>query len=386
MLYLHGGGYVVGSLVSHGSLATHLAAAASARVVLFDYRLAPKDPLASPLFGDLEGLPPLLVHVGSREVLLDDARTLVERAADAGVDATLHMGEGLIRLAPVRGHDPRGDGIGARGGGLDRGARRRDVSEAQLGFERSGAVAVVELRRPPHNFVDPVALAELADAVEEVDQDPACGAVVLAAEGKSFCAGANFAGGGGGDGGGGDFRTGARRFYDQALRLFAASTPVVAAVHGAAVGGGLGLALVADVRVTCPEARFTANFVKLGIHPGFGLSVTLPALLGPSRAADLFLTGRRVDGEEALRMGLADRCVAQDAVRDAAVELATEMAAAAPLAVAAVRATLRQGLVERVRAALAHELEEQVRLVETEDAREGMAAVFSRREPTFHGR
>lgn len=267
---------------------------------------------------------------------------------------------------------------------MGRGARRGDVTE--VGVERSGPVAIVELRRPPHNFVDPVILAELADAVEEVDQDPACRAIVLAAEGKSFCAGANFAGGGGGEGGEGDFRAGARRFYDQALRLFAATTPVVAAVHGAAVGGGLGLALVADVRVTCPEARFTANFVKLGIHPGFGLSVTLPELLGPSRAPDLFLTGRRVGGEEALRMGLADRCVPQDAVRDAAVELATEIASAAPLAVAGVRATLRQGLVERVRAALAHELDEQARLVATEDAREGIAAVFSRREPTFHGR
>jgi enoyl-CoA hydratase/carnithine racemase len=253
---------------------------------------------------------------------------------------------------------------------------------------QNGHVGVVELRRPPHNFVDPTVLRALADAVESLDGDPDCRAIVLAAEGKSFCAGANFGGGGTDDGGGdgGDFRTSAGRFYDQALRLFGAATPVVAAVHGAAVGGGLGLALVADMRATCPEARFTANFVKLGIHPGFGLSVTLPELLGPARAADLFLTGRRVGGEEALRMGLADRCVPAASVRAAAVELADEIAAAAPLAVAAVRATLRRGLVDRVRSALDHELEEQARLVATDDAREGMSAVFSRRHPTFHGR
>ncbi len=254
---------------------------------------------------------------------------------------------------------------------------------------QDGHVGVVELRRPPHNFVDPTVLRALADAVESLDGDPDCRAIVLAAEGKSFCAGANFAAGGSVDedgGGGGDFRSSARRFYDQALRLFGAATPVVAAVHGAAVGGGLGLALVADMRATCPEARFTANFVKLGIHPGFGLSVTLPELLGPARAADLFLTGRRVGGEEALRMGLADRCVPAASVRAAAVELADEIAAAAPLAVAAVRATLRRGLVGRVRSALDHELEEQARLVATDDAREGMSAVFSRRHPTFHGR
>jgi enoyl-CoA hydratase/carnithine racemase len=255
--------------------------------------------------------------------------------------------------------------------------------------ERHGHVGLVELHRPPHNFVDPAVLGSLADALEALDSDPECRAIVLAAEGKSFCAGANFAAGGSVDedgGGGGDFRSSARRFYDQALRLFGVTTPIVAAVHGAAVGGGLGLALVADVRVTCPEARLTANFVKLGIHPGFGLSVTLPELLGPARAADLFLTGRRVGGEEALRLGLADRCVPSESVRAAAVELADEMAAAAPLAVAAVRASLRRGLVERVRSALDHELEEQARLVPTDDAREGMAAVFSRRHPTFKGR
>ena len=261
---------------------------------------------------------------------------------------------------------------------------------AAVGVTWNGHVAVVELRRPPHNFVDPVVLGELAEAIEALDADPECRAVVLAAEGRSFCAGANFAAAGAGsdgaDGSGGDFRGSARQFYDQALRLFAAGTPMIAAVHGAAVGGGLGLALVADVRVTCPEARLTANFVKLGIHPGFGLSVTLSELVGPARAADLLLTGRRVNGEEALRLGLADRCVPSESVRITAVEVATEIAVAAPLAVAAVRRTLRAGLVDRVRSALDHELEQQARLAMTEDAREGMAAVFARRDATFHGR
>ena len=258
-----------------------------------------------------------------------------------------------------------------------------------VAVERVDHVGVVELRRPPHNFVDPAVLGDLADAVDALDGDPACRAIVVAADGKSFCAGANFAAAADAEASSGDvpdFRTGARRFYDQALRLFAATTPMVAAVHGPAVGGGLGLALVADLRVTCPEARFAANFVKLGIHPGFGSTVTLPELVGPARAADLFLTGRRVGGEEALRLGLADRCVVRAGVRDAALELAGEVAGAAPLAVAAVRATLRRGLVERVRAALEHELEEQARLVATDDAREGMAAVFGRRDPIFRGR
>lgn len=256
--------------------------------------------------------------------------------------------------------------------------------------ERHGHVTLAELRRPPHNFVDHDVLAALADAVEAADADPACRAVVVAAAGTSFCAGVNFGAAAEGSHDGpvaaDGFRAGAGRFYEQAIRLFRASVPLVAAVHGAAVGGGLGLALACDLRVTCPEARLAANFTRLGIHPGFGLSVTLPELVGPSRAADLFLTGRRVGGDEALRLGLVDRCVPRDAVRDEALRLAGEIAAAAPLAVSAVLATLRRGLADRVAAALDHELDEQARLAATDDAREGIEAVFTRREPTFHGR
>lgn len=250
--------------------------------------------------------------------------------------------------------------------------------------ERTSVVTLVELRRPPHNFVDPGVLGALADAFEAADADAESRAVVLCAEGKSFCAGANFLAAPGGDGGG--FRESAARFYDHALRIYGSSKPVVAAVHGPTIGGGLGLALACDLRVTCPEARLSANFVKLGIHQGFGLSVTLPELVGPAVAADLLLTGRRVGGEEALRLGLVDRCVPQDRVRREALELATEIASGAPLALAAIRATLRNGLVDRVRRALGHELEAQTRLIATQDAREGMAAVADRRPPHFRGR
>ena len=87
--------------------------------------------------------------------------------------------------------------------------------------------------------------------------------------------------------------------YIEGNRLFRTKKPIVAAMHGAAVGGGLGLAMVADFRVTCPEARFCANFTRLGFHPGFGLTVTLPAVIGPTKAALMFYTSRRVPGDEA---------------------------------------------------------------------------------------
>jgi enoyl-CoA hydratase/carnithine racemase len=245
--------------------------------------------------------------------------------------------------------------------------------------ERIEHVAVVEMRRPPHNFFDQQLVADIADAMEELDGDIDCRAIVLAAEGRSFCAGADFSGARQSskvDGG---------SLYHEALRLFAISTPVVAAVHGSAIGGGLGLALVADFRVTCPEARWSANFTQLGFHPGFALTVTLPELVGRQVARELFFTGRRVPGDEAARLGLADECVEQAAVRERAIARAGEIAASAPLAVRAVKATLDDGRVARLRAATDHELAEQARLLATADAKEGIKASMERRAPTFGG-
>ena len=113
-------------------------------------------------------------------------------------------------------------------------------------------------------------------------------------------------------------RSGAgKHLYKEAIRLFRTKKPIIGAIHGAAVGGGLGLALVPDFRVTCAEARFSANFNRLGFHPGFGLTVTLPRLVGAQQAALLFYTGRRISGDEAVRLGLADVLVPQAEVRSA---------------------------------------------------------------------
>lgn len=245
-----------------------------------------------------------------------------------------------------------------------------------------GQVGVVELQRPPHNFFDALMISAVADELERFDADQAIGAVVLCAQGRSFCAGADFANRSD-DGLGGDSTT---RLYAAAARLVSVEVPVIAAVHGPAIGGGLGLAMTATLRVTCPEARFSANFVKLGIHQGFGLSVTLPELLGPAAASLVLLTGRRFGGEEATALGLADACVAASLVRPAAMELAAEIGSGAPLAVRAINRTLRSGLADRLAAATAHEAAEQTRLGATADAREGMRAVAERRPGRFTGR
>jgi enoyl-CoA hydratase/carnithine racemase len=254
-----------------------------------------------------------------------------------------------------------------------------------IGVEQNDHVATVTLRRPPHNFFDVQLIGEIASAFEALDADAACRAIVLCAQGKSFCAGANFGGNdASADAGSRDAST--AQLYRGAVRLFRTGKPIIAAVHGAAIGGGLGLALVADFRVTCAEATFSANFTKLGFHPGFGLTVTLPELIGKNAAALLFLTSRRIKGEEAHRIGLADVLAAQGEVGGAALALAREIAACAPLGVVATRATMRQGLADKIAAATERELSEQSRLRATQDFQEGIRASIDRREPRFEGR
>lgn len=241
-------------------------------------------------------------------------------------------------------------------------------------------VATVTIDRPPNNFFDLALIASIADAYEALAATE-CRAVVLRANGKHFCAGAAL--GGGGDPGAAD---GDRHLYDEAERVFAAPLPVVAAVQGAAVGGGLGLALSADFRVGCPESRMTANFARLGFHHGFALTVTLPRVVGEQKASELLLTGARLKGTEAHEVGLLDRLVPAADLDAAALDLAGEVAASAPLAVASIRATMRLGLVDAAREAMARERSEQDRLTATADFREGVRASAERRTPVFEGR
>jgi len=257
-----------------------------------------------------------------------------------------------------------------------------------IGVEKSDHVALVEIRRPPNNFFDIELIREIASAFEALDEDADCRALVLASQGKAFCAGANFGDGRALDREGrrpGEPSPGVAHLYREGNRLFRTKKPIVAAIQGAAVGGGLGLAMVADFRVTCPEARYCANFTRLGFHPGFGLTVTLPAVIGATKAALMFYTSRRIPGTEAHAIGLADVLVPQDQVRSAAMELATEIAENAPLGLLATRATMRGNLAERVRSATEHELGEQTRLRKTDDFKEGVKAVSERRVPNFKG-
>ena len=244
-----------------------------------------------------------------------------------------------------------------------------------------GHVAVVTIDRPPHNHVTVEFMRDLADAFEAIDAEVELRCSVLQAEGKNFCAGADLVSRE--DSGG----LGAvNPLYDEAVRLFSAQKPIVAAVQGAAVGAGLGLAVMADFRVASPDAKFAANFVKLGFHPGFGLTHTLPRLIGPTKAQLMFLTARRVKAEEGLPWGLVDEVVPLEELRPAALRLAREIAENAPLAIVSTRKTMRGDLAAAVRAQTDKEAVEQGWLRGTEDYKEGVRSVAERRPGAFVGR
>ena len=246
-------------------------------------------------------------------------------------------------------------------------------------------VAVAEIRRPPNNFFDLELIDGLVSAFGYLDNDENCRAIVLCAEGKNFCAGAQFHNDGsrGGEITAKNADGSARHLYDAAFDLFSCKTPVVAAVQGAAVGGGLGVACFADFRIAAPEARFTANFARLGFHHGFALTVTLPALVGQQKALELLYTGARINGDEAAKIGLVDHLVPLADLRSSAIDFASEIATSAPLAVESIRQTMRGHLPQAVKAATDREKEEQDRLRGTDDWKEGVAAMNERRVPNF---
>ena len=259
------------------------------------------------------------------------------------------------------------------------------MGDEEVGVSIEGHVATVEIRRPPNNFLDIDLIGSLASALEALDKEKNVRAVVLASAGKHFSAGANLGKRLADQAAGKPMPPPGRHLYHEAQRLVATHKPIVAAVHGSAIGAGLGLALVADFRVTCKEARLAANFTAMGYHPGFGMTVTLPRVIGHQRAKWLFLTGKRIPGDEAYAIGLADRLVAQAEVRQAAQEMAAELASSSPLGLQADRQSLNLEVVPAFRAATEREMFEQSILRETNDFKEGVKAGFDRREPVFTG-
>jgi enoyl-CoA hydratase len=255
-----------------------------------------------------------------------------------------------------------------------------------LTSERHGRVAVLTLNRPDRlNAIGSQTLDLLAAALEAAHQDAQVRALVIAGAGRTFCAGADL----------GEIEalpdaSGFRRFVGRMTEVYRmigeCPKPSVAAVHGLAFGGGLELALACDLRVAESGARLGVPEMKLGVLPGAGGTQRLPRLLPAGVAAQMILTGEPISAERAYALGLVNELAPPGEALAAALRLAGELAAGAPLALAAGKCLLHQDPGLDLDAAIARERESVTALFGTADRAEGLAAFRERRPGNFTGR
>lgn len=251
--------------------------------------------------------------------------------------------------------------------------------------EREGPVATLIMNRPKtKNALDPELLDALGAGLSEVAADESVRAVVLTGAGDAFCSGADLKGALGDLEAGADLGPRIAKFHALIRVIVAAPKPFIAAVRGPAVGFGADLALACDLRVLAEDAYIQEKFVAIGLMPDGGGSFWLPRLVGLGRALEFLLLGTRIDAPLALSLGLANR-VADDE-RAEAHTLATMLAAGPPLALAAIKAAVRDSANSAIDAALEREKRGQTALLASQDFREGVAAWSTKRAPHFQGK
>jgi enoyl-CoA hydratase len=252
--------------------------------------------------------------------------------------------------------------------------------------EVSEAIALVRVNRPEKlNAYDRQTLLELEHCIAALETDAAVRAVILTGAGeKAFVAGADIAclaklGAAGGR----EWARLGQRVFDGVERL---SKPVIAAVNGYALGGGLELALACHLRIASETARFGLPEVKIGLIPGNGGTQRLPRLVGKGRALEMMLTGEPIPAGEAWRIGLVNHVVPAAELLAAARALAGKIVANAPVAIALCLEAVREGLEMPLPAALEWEASLSGLVMGTEDAHEGVRAFLEKRSPVFRGR
>jgi enoyl-CoA hydratase/carnithine racemase len=245
-------------------------------------------------------------------------------------------------------------------------------------------VGWITLDRPPANSYDPAFLEELDDAIGQVAAAGAAVGVVRSASEKFFSAGADVKGFLARSA---DENMAMVRRAHQVFDRFSAEAPVfIAMIAGHALGGGFEIALACDIRVAAEGSyRLGLPEVTLGLLPGTGGTQRLPRLIGRGRALELMTTGRTVTPDEAHRLGMVDRLVPAGELERTVAELAASLAAGAPLAIAAVKRAVHDGLDRPLAAGLQAELEQLAPLFASEDAREGMMAFTEKRPPRYAG-
>ena len=260
------------------------------------------------------------------------------------------------------------------------------MSEA-VRYEASEQIGIITLDRPANrNSMTPELLDAFAVASKRAREDGSIRVLVVTGTGACFSSGADFKSTLQREGDNKEPHERSFAMYEPFLSLLDLRVPVIGALNGHTVGGGFGLALVCDLRVGALEAKYGANFVKLGLAPGMAISYLLPRLIGVARASELLLTGRLVEGAEAERIGILNAAVPTPDVMPRAFELARAIAANAPYAVQETKLAIRRGLaLDPVTAARA-EAHVQATSIAMDDAREGIAALLEKRAPKFTGR
>jgi enoyl-CoA hydratase len=260
---------------------------------------------------------------------------------------------------------------------------------------RDGAIAILTLSDPERRNAMSEAMGQaFSEEIARLGAEPDLRALVLTGAGEAFCAGGDL----------GmieararqgaerprlarrEIRDGMRGFYGLFLAVRDLPCPTLAAINGHAIGAGLCVALACDLRVASRDAKLGLNFTRLGLHPGMGASWTLPRLIGPARAAELLFTGRLISGAEAAEIGMVNRACAPERVLPECLELAREVAEAAPIAVAGVKRALARSAAAGLDDQLQFEASEQALCFESRDVHEGLAAARERRRPRFEGR
>lgn len=254
-------------------------------------------------------------------------------------------------------------------------------------LRRDGAVAILQLNRPDNrNSMTPELLDAFALAVHEVRAMTDVRCLVVTGSGACFSAGADFRSQIQRDGAHLASAERSAAMYEPFLSLGDVEIPVLGALQGHAVGGGFGLSLMTDMRIVAEDAKYGANFARLGLHAGMAISYMLPRLTGVPRACELLFTGRLFSGREGVGMGLFLRAVPADQVLAETMVLAREIALSAPIAVRMMKKSIYQGLGWDPRTAAWREAFAQAATVETDDAKEGVSALLAKRQPLFQGR
>jgi enoyl-CoA hydratase/carnithine racemase len=234
--------------------------------------------------------------------------------------------------------------------------------------KRADGVAALRIDRPPMNALSGALLEEIESAARLLDGDDEVKAVVVLGGAKAFAAGADISE----LGGQAEAREIGKRFRAAFDRIAEIPRPVIAAINGVALGGGLELALACDLRVAADNARVGQPEILLGVIPGAGATQRLPRLVGPARAKELIWSGRQVKADEALGMGIVDRVVPAAELEDAALEWAASFASGAVVAMGVAKIVIDAGLDGSVASGLDLEAEAFVEVFGTEDAATGV--------------